>query len=382
MDEKTIFYTLCALFVYYKYNEVHIFFNILLESGVGFIEKMLHDLFVNFDNLPDIDVEKIEEKEEIPLIKYEDKFLKDIRKMEKEYIFDEAETNLLDEKRIFFLNEIIQTRQKKMQEIMDKLAEIQLKFYEIKKEEESLIFDDELTKEQKLENLFNDKTIVLREMKELEASTDVQKDTEEAEVLARNFIINQRIEKVANCYVMESTPQGNVLMIYDNKKGSFKFYSDSTIPYRYLEVVGRKYVKTFDCRPLYVDMEEELTLAEEKWEKERKEKEEKEEQERKRKEEQKANPQVEKKNVFAKFKSYNKEGASGRVNTGLPPKNSIPMTKEQENEKILLKEKANRYTYEGKMANFSFLKKVERKVVDKKYGLSFADFKKMQKSAN
>ena len=187
---------------------------------------------------------------------------------------------------------------------------------------------------------------------------------------------------MANCYVMESTPQGNVLMIYDNKKGSFKFYSDSTIPYRYLEVVGRKYVKTFDCRPLYVDMEEELTLAEEKWEKERKEKEEKEEQERKRKEEQKANPQVEKKNVFAKFKSYNKEGASGRVNTGLPPKNSIPMTKEQENEKILLKEKANRYTYEGKMANFSFLKKVERKVVDKKYGLSFADFKKMQKSAN
>ena len=60
-----------------------------------------------------------------------------------------------------------------------------------------------------------------------------------------------------------------------------------------------------------------------------------------------------------------------------PPKNSIPMTKEQENEKILLKEKANRYTYEGKMVNFSFLKKIERKIVDKKYGLSFADFKRM-----
>jgi hypothetical protein len=29
------------------------------------------------------------------------------------------------------------------------------------------------------------------------------------------------------------------------------------------------------------------------------------------------------------------------------------------------------------MANFSFLKKVERKVVDKKYGLTFADFKRM-----
>ena len=107
---------------------------------------------------------------------------------------------------------------------------------------------------------------------------------------------------------------------------------------------------------------------------------------RKRKEEAIINnkqPLEEKKNVFAKFKTYNKDAASGRVNTGAPPKNSIPnnkLTKEQENEKILLKEKANRYTYEGKLANFSFLKKVERKVVDKKYGLSFADFKKMYKN--
>ena len=217
-------------------------------------------------------------------------------------------------------------------------------------------------------------------MRELEASIDIKKDIEEASLLARNFIINKRIEKLENCFIMESTPQGNVLMIYDNKRNSFKFYSDSTIPYRYLEVVGRKYVKMFNCRQLYVDMEEELNLAEEKWENERKQKEDKEEQDRKQKEEQKV-VQVEKKNVFAKFKSYNKEGASGRVNIGVPPKNSIPMTKEQENEKILLKEKANRYTYEGKIANFSFLKKVERKVVDKKYGLSFADFKKMQNSS-
>ena len=163
-------------------------------------------------------------------------------------------------------------------------------------------------------------------------------------------------------------------MIYDNKKGSFKYYSDNTIPYRYLEVVCRKYVKIFHCRPLYVDMEKELELSAEKWEKERKEKEEKEEQK------QKELSVPEKKNVFAKFKSYNKEGTNGRVNVGIPPKNSIPVTKEQENDKILLKEKANCYTYEGKMVNFSFLKKIDRKLVDKKYGLTFADFKKIQKT--
>ena len=87
----------------------------------------------------------------------------------------------------------------------------------------------------------------------------------------------------------------------------------------------------------------------------------------------------EKKNVFAKFKSYNKESGSGHVTTAAPPKNSIPnkkVTESQENEKILLKQRANRYTYEGKFANFSFIKKIDKKVVDKKLAMSFAEFKK------
>jgi hypothetical protein len=88
---------------------------------------------------------------------------------------------------------------------------------------------------------------------------------------------------------------------------------------------------------------------------------------------------VKKKDVFAKFKSYNKESGTGHVITAAPPKNSIPnkkITQNQENENILLKQKANRYTYEGKIINFSFIKKVDRKAVDKKFGMSFADFKK------
>lgn len=382
MDDKTIFYTLLALFLYYRCNEIHKLLNIGLDFVLNFLNN---DVFVNFDETI-IDSNIILEKEEKPVIKYEDKFLNDIRKMEKEYIFNEAETNLFDEKTGSFYKQIIETRQDKLTEIINKLHEIELQCSELDCEEESLIFDDELTKEEKLSKLLDDKTRLQREIKEVEAAINYEKDIEEASIQARNFIINKRIEKLENCFIMENTPQGNVLMIYDNKRNSFKFYSDSNIPYRYLEVVGRKYVKMFDCRPLYVDMEEELNLAEERWEKEReKEREEKERKEKEEKEkadkEEQGKKSVEKKSVFAKFKSYNKEGGSGRVNIGVPPKNSIPMTKEQENEKILLKEKANRYTYEGKMANFSFLKKVERKVVDKKYGLSFADFKKMQKSA-
>ena len=388
MDDKTIFYTFFALFFYFNYNQINIYLNILLEYGVDFFENvscfLTNDILVNFDNINNSLLDQLEEKKEVSIIKYEDKFLTDIRKMEKEYIFDESENQLLEEKRVIFLNEIIETRIKKMEDLTNNLCQIEIQYEKLDSEElkyydsneECIFLNDELIKEEKIENLLFEKKRLTRLIRELEANMNYEKDKQEAALLARNFIINKRIEKLENCFILETTPQGNVLMIYDNKRNTFKFYSDSTIPYRYLEVVSRKYVKMFNCRQLYVDMEEELKLAEERWEKDRKQKE---EQERKQKEEQKI-VSVEKKNVFAKFKSYNKEGATGRVNMGVPPKNSIPMTKEQENEKLILKEKANRYTYEGKMANFSFLKKVERKVVDKKYGLSFADFKKMQKS--
>jgi len=408
MDSESIFYTLLAYFIFH-YN--------ILHKGYNLCGQIYYHIF-NKDEILTIDM-KEEKQKEIPLIKYEDKFLKDIRKMEKEYIFDEKEKEILEEKESNFFKQLIETRQNRIEEINNRLCEIDAELtklsqdtivedeFELDKDKEELDEDKEeldedkeeldedkeeldeeeldeeecqLIKEEQIETLLYEKKMLTHESIENQLNSEIEiLFQQQAKDSARNFIINKRIEKLENCFVMETTPQGNVLMIYDNKRNSFKFYSDNTIPYRYLEVVGRKYVKMFDCRQLYVDMEEELNLAEEKWEKDRKEKDEKEEQEKKIKEGQKI--VVEKKSVFAKFKSYNKDGTSGRVNTGAPPKNSIPMTKEQENEKILLKEKANRYTYEGKMVNFNFLKKVERKVVDKKYGLSFADFKKMQKSA-
>jgi hypothetical protein len=92
------------------------------------------------------------------------------------------------------------------------------------------------------------------------------------------------------------------------------------------------------------------------------------------------NSNLVKKNVFAKFKNYNKESGTGKVNRGAaPPKNSIPNNNsvKKADEKTILKENANRYTCEGKIANFSFLKKPDRKVIDKKYAMTFADYKKL-----
>jgi hypothetical protein len=218
-------------------------------------------------------------------------------------------------------------------------------------------------------------------VKELDSGVDVSK----LRLEAHNFVIKEMLDGLKNNFVFEKTPLGNVIMYWNNSRESFEFYSDNTIPYRYLETVGRKYVKTFNCRQIYVDMEFELS------EFERKQKEKQDLEELKLLEEKKkteleleqntsfnSTSNLGKKDVFAKFKNYNKESGTGKVNRGVaPPKNSIPNNNVKKgDEKVILKENANRYTCEGKIANFSFLKKPDRKVVDKKYAMSFADYKK------
>lgn len=171
----------------------------------------------------------------------------------------------------------------------------------------------------------------------------------------------QKKKELDVCFVMENTPLGNVLMTYDYKRETFKYYSDHIIPYRYLETVGRKFVKQFHCKFLFVDIEEEVQLAENKKKEENKKTEEKNEIE--------DTLIAPKKNIFAKLKNYNNSSLNGKINVSQQVKKTT--------QHKIVKENANRYTYEGKLMNFSFLKKIDKKCVDKKYGLSFADFKKI-----
>jgi hypothetical protein len=66
-------------------------------------------------------------------------------------------------------------------------------------------------------------------------------------------------------------------------------------------------------------------------------------------------------------------------NTVLPPqvKANLPDVNKT-SEKQLLKEKANRYTWEGRLTNFCPLKKIDRKKTDKNLTMTYADFKKIQ----
>jgi hypothetical protein len=317
---------------------------------------------------------QIKEKE---IQKYENKYLDDMRRINKQWVFtEEEEREMLKLSEQFFYDN--------NQKVKDRIEEIINEIIHLEKE---ILYDDvdyfdyeygeenEITHKNSLNDINEERRRQIKDLQEKYNELKLQSETEEAiqenkktsEEKAKQVIINKRLELLNNSYVMEKTPIGNVLMIYDVNKETFKYYSDCNIPYRYLEVVGRKYVKFFNCRPIFIDIEEEMCLFEEKWEKEQSIK--------------KIKELNKKKNVFTKFKSYNRE-RGGKISMAPLPKNSISNIKideKRENEKIILKEKANRYTYEGKFANFNFLKKIERKIFNKKLGLSFADFKKLSK---
>jgi hypothetical protein len=158
-------------------------------------------------------------------------------------------------------------------------------------------------------------------------------------------------------------------MFWDNERGSFTYYSDNTMPYRFLEVVSRKYVSFNNCKEIYVVIEDEIKKKEEE-KKEVKEEEEKKEVKEEKKEEV---------SVFAKLKSYNNSSIySAKALKNIKEiKNinnkklniQVPVNKKE----MIIKENANRYSYEGKIINFSFLKK---KNDDKNHKISFSEYKK------
>ena len=57
--------------------------------------------------------------------------------------------------------------------------------------------------------------------------------------------------------IHETTPSGDVILLYNKETEQFQYYSNNEIPYRHLEVVARKFVLTYDCLELYVDKNKE-----------------------------------------------------------------------------------------------------------------------------
>ncbi len=338
--------------------------------------------------------------------KYENKYLKKYTDLANEYIFTEDETTLIDcEYERLKYNKILENNNKAtiLTERFEKINTIFLTCDSTMKITdagiEMLLELVGLTEEYKYDPEDVDITGILLdltvEMKHIENTLKnmvneiVIDDTDELKQEALDFVVNKKLDNLINNYVLEYTPMGNIYMRYNNDKQSFEYFSNNSIPYRYLEVVGRKYVTTFHCKPIFIDLEEELKKADEKWESDYKKHEEHKKQEL---ENELNNPIKQKKNI-ARLKNYNNNDGfkqtisnpagknRNQTNFVLPPqiKANLPDVNQKSN-KQLLKDNANRYTWEGRLSSFNVLKKIDKKLNDKNLRMSFSDFKRMQQA--
>ena len=164
-------------------------------------------------------------------------------------------------------------------------------------------------------------------------------------------------ESLQNNFIMEMTPHGNVIMFWNQKNEVFSYYSDGTMPYRFLEVVARKYVITYDCKELYYVMEEQMkeviveTVSKKK---------------------------EDTPSVFAKLKNYNHSSIDSVTKGGQQSKqNYKPNSISKPNvvkKNVVLKENSNHYSCLGRIVNFNFLKREKPK---NKMEISFSEYKKL-----
>jgi len=305
--------------------------------------------------------ETIQEQVKQPVhIPYEEKYLSKVRTMVNEYVFTDEEL-VLQAQKLEELKKEENTKQleatyilnEKIEELTIKLREINDE-YDAKKESNK----DETLIKKLYESIQNEINLNKKQLLELQENAI---NIDELKEKSQQYIIDEQLKKFKNKYIIEHTPLGNVLLFYNHDKLAFEYYSDLTIPYRYLDSVARKYVLTYNYRPLYIDMEEELKECEKRLQEKEKQMKQQMEQQKELQENDKLKSKP--KDVFAKFKSYNKEAGTGRVNTAPPPKNSIPQNRImnanlKDNEKMLLKERANRYSYQGKFLNFNIKTKL------------------------
>ncbi len=195
------------------------------------------------------------------------------------------------------------------------------------------------------------------EMKWFDEFNDAESEGDESveEELTEEFVNDLSLNTVT-----ETTPRGDVLMYYSSKLGSFVYHSRTKeIPYKYLETVARKYVIEYSCKKLYVDIRKEYEKGLNKY-KETKDKEEKAAKDAKDGvvDDTKENK---KKQIFANFKTYNRKGE---------------VHNKQKDKIYILKEHANRYSYRGKIEEYSEAK-VESCLDKNGKDIDFASFKKM-----
>lgn len=402
------------------WNHLYNFFVFVCENNPYDYEVIEDD-----DNETEDEEENENEKEKkkenenenyVAMNKYEDKYVTKFRQFPNEYHLTEDERQLIETTYVRIKREYDTLRETTISTLKDKLAQIErieavqnenndlfvkqmLQFLNMgedyfensdKQQQQQCEYEYDFMDPDDLHGYFLFvKQRYFDELSEYE-KTPVKPD-EELRNQALDQVLQPRLDTYINNYILERTPLGYIYMRYNNDKKTFEYFSNSSMPYRYLEPVCRKYVMTYWCKPLFVCMEDELQAAEERYDAvQQKQKEDK----QRLVESQKFNA----KRIVAQLKHYNTPSSSSSSSSSttpscrpmknrntshrtLPPqmKANLPMVNvATSGGKQLIKEKANRYTWEGRLTHFSPLKQINKKLFNKNADMTYADFKKQQ----
>lgn len=215
---------------------------------------------------------------------------------------------------------------------------------------------------------------------------------DELDELEERTLNKEDLEKLGKTFIREKTPHGEVIMTYNSNTETFWYYcDDKNIKYTILDTVARKFTIDNNCKSICVNYKEEFEkakaaiMAQEVTITKDKDKDsdglddssnKNTDTETDTGSDKQPQPQQEpvKKSIYAKFKSYNttykrsqlpKEKTSGE--------NSV---KSKNTDIYILTEKANRFTYKGRISDYKDPSVVEEKTTIFKKQIDFATFKK------
>ena len=164
-------------------------------------------------------------------------------------------------------------------------------------------------------------------------------------------------EKLKDIFIKEDTPAGVIYLNYNIDYESFDYYTNKTIPYKYLDTVARKYMIDNNCKELNVDIYNEILKKKEQHnqaEKLKKEEQLKREEKLKKEKEEGLLDSSDDDCVFVKFKSYN--------------------VKKENVKQDLIKQNTNKFRKIGSIYDYLNRDNNENKTQNKQ--LSFSDYKK------
>ena len=177
----------------------------------------------------------------------------------------------------------------------------------------------------------------------------------ELEQLEERVLSDTELNELKNKIVRENTPDGEIIMFYNNNTKSYFYYTDiRNVSYKILDAVARCYAVTYNVKQVCVNYKE-------VWEKAKVEALQQQEKDKEEKAEEKAE-ETKVKSVFADFKDYNRKTHSHA---------SIKRRRYR-----ITTDESNSFKYCGKIEDYKTPEEKEENQRNEKK-LSFSEFKKM-----